>query len=318
MSGTLTVTSPFPLRLKAYLAERFPLLGNVVLIISYYSSNQFLARTLLNPGEPMEYTIHSLMGAIVVLCMFFHLRVFDEHKDYEEDSRHYPDRILQRGFVTLTHLKVLGGTAIAVELILGATRGLPALTTVLMALGFSILMLKEFFVRSWLKRHFLVYAMSHMLIMPLFALTVFSFATNLFPWQAPLWFWVYAFVGFFVTLNWEVSRKIRTPEQELDGVDSYTKIFGLYGAAYVVLGVRVIDTAMVALVGWHLGLSRWFYTGLVVLFLVCLVGVFQYRFRTTPKTAKRMELYAGMYIVAFDLILAIEIVRKVGIVWVGS
>jgi 4-hydroxybenzoate polyprenyltransferase len=318
MSGTLTAASPFPLRLKAYLAERFPLLGNVVLIVSYYSSNQFLARVLINPGEPMQYTIHSLMGAIVILCMFFHLRVFDEHKDYEEDSRHYPDRVLQRGFVTLTHLKVLGGTAIVVELILSAMQGLPALTAVLIAISFSVLMLKEFFVRGWLKRHFLVYAMSHMLIMPLFALIVFSFATGLFPWQAPFWFWVYAFVGFFVTLNWEVSRKIRTPEQEIDGVDSYTKIFGLYGAAYIILGVRVIDTAMVALVGWHLGLSRWFYAGLVALFLVCLVGFFQYRFRTSPKTARRMEVYAGMYIVAFDLILAIEIVRKVGIVWVGS
>ncbi len=318
VSGTLTAAAPFPLKLMAYLAERFPLWGNAVLIVSYYSSNQFLARVLIDPGEPMQYTIHSLMGAIVLLCMFFHLRVFDEHKDFEEDSRHYPDRVLQRGVVTLTHLKVLGGTAIALELILGAMRGLPALTAVLIAFGFSVLMLKEFFVRAWLKRHFLFYAMSHMLIMPLFALTVFSFATGLFPWQAPLWFGVYAFVGFFVTLNWEVSRKIRAPEQEIDGVESYTKIFGLYGAAYVVLGVRVIDTALVAVVGWHLGLSRWFYAGLVVLFLVCLVGFLRYRFRTSPKTAKQMEIYAGMYIVAFDLILAIEIVRKVGIVWVGS
>ena len=84
------------------------------------------------------------------------------------------------------------------------------------------------------------------------------------------------------------------------------------------LGIRVIDTAMVALVGLHLGLSPWFFVALVVLFLVCLVGFLQYRLRTSPKTAKRMEWYAGMYVVAFDLTLAVEIVRKHGFVLVGS
>lgn len=318
MTVTTTAQSPYPMRLKAYLAERFPLLGNVVLIVSYYSSNQFLAAALTHPGEPMRYTRYSLMGAVVVLCMFFHLRVFDDHKDFADDSRHYPDRVLQRGVVTLGDLRLLGAIAIAFEIALGVLRGLPALAAVLATLVFSLLMLKEFFAGSWLRRRFLLYATTHMLIMPLFALTVFSFATGRYPWQAPPWFWLYAFVGFFVTFNWEVSRKIRAPEQEIDGVDSYTKIFGLYGAAWVVLGIRVVDTAMVGLVGLHLGLSPWFFAALVALFLVCLVGFFQYRFRTSPKTARRMELYAGMYIVAFDLILAIEIVRKHGIVLAAS
>lgn len=315
MSATLTRASPYPLRLRAYLAERFPLVGNVLLIIAYYSSNQFLATVLTSPGQPMRYSAHSLMGAVTLLCVFFHLRVFDEHKDYAEDSRHYPDRVLQRGIITLRDLKVLGGLAIAVELALAASRGTAALTAWLAVLGFSLLMLKEFFVGEWLKRRFLLYATTHMLIMPLMALMVFSFATGRFPWQAPAWFWVYAFVGFFVTSNWEISRKIRAPEQEIEGVESYTRLFGLYGAAYVVLLIRVIDTGIVAMVGLHLGLSRWFYIALIALFVVCLVGFLQYRFDTTPRTAKRMEIYAGMYIVAFDLILAVEIVRRYGLVF---
>ena len=147
----------------------------------------------------MHYTINSLMGAIVVFCAFFHLRVFDEHKDFEEDIEHYPDRVLQRGVITLRDLRLLGGAAIGTEIALSAVRGLPALTALLLTLVFSLLMLREFFVGDWLKRHFLIYAMSHMLIMPLLALTVFSFTTGRYPWQAPGWFWVYAFVGFFVT-----------------------------------------------------------------------------------------------------------------------
>ena len=305
--------SPFARRLAAYLAERFPLASHGLLIAAYYSSNQFLARTLTEPGRPMHYDWTTLLGAATLLCFFFHLRVFDEHKDYAEDLVHYPRRVLQSGAITLRHLKVLGGLAIAAQVVLSALRGPAAFMAWLAAFLFSVLMLKEFFVPSWLKRHFLVYAVSHLLVMPLLALLVFSFATGRWPWQAPFWFGVYAWVGFFVTFNWEVSRKIRAPEDEIEGVETYTRAFGTYGAAYVVLLIRVIDTALVALVGWHHGLPPWFYAALVALFLVCLVGFFQYRFNTNRETAKRMEVYAGMYVIAFDVILALAIVAQYGV-----
>jgi 4-hydroxybenzoate polyprenyltransferase len=302
-----------PGRWGAYLAERFPPLSHGTLILSFYSSNQFLAHALTTPGEPMRYDARSLMGYLVVLAVFLHLRIFDDHKDYDEDCRHFPKRVLQRGVVSLRDLKWLLALVLLVELGLGALRGPAALVSTLLVLAFSLLMLKEFFARDWLKRHFLIYATTHMLIMPLLALLVFSFATGLSFWQAPGWFWLYAFVGFFVAFNWEVSRKIRAPEQEIEGVDSYTRLFGTYGAANLVLAIRVVDTLLVALVGVHLGLSGWFYAWLVLLFFACAIGYLDYRFRTSPATARRMEIYAGVYIVAFDLALAIELGRSHGL-----
>jgi 4-hydroxybenzoate polyprenyltransferase len=308
MKEALNHDSPFPRRLFAYLQERFPLVGNVLLIVSYYSSNQFLAQALTNPGQPVHYSWHSLMGGVVLLCMFLHLRVFDEHKDYEDDVRFYPERVLSKGLITLGHLKIIGGIAIALELILSACRGGAALTAVLIALGFSLLMLKEFFVAAWLKRHFVLYALSHMLIMPLFALVTYSFAIQRYPWTAPGWYWLYAFVGFFVTFNWEVSRKIRAPEDEVDGLETYSQIFGTYGAAYLVIAVRLLDTLMVSLVGLHLGLPGWFYTVLVVLLVVFCYGLYDFRVRTCRRTANRLQKYAGVYIVAFDLCLVVALV----------
>jgi 4-hydroxybenzoate polyprenyltransferase len=309
----LTSESPFGRRLAAYLAQRFPLLRHGILIVAYYSSNQFLARALTSPGAPMHYDRSTLLGALTLLAFFFHLRVFDEHKDYAADLVHYPDRVLQSGLITLRHLKILGALAIGTQILCAGLRGRGAFAGWALAFAFSLLMLKEFFLHDWLERRFLAYATSHLLVMPLLSLTVFSFATGLYPWQAPGWFWLYAWVGFFVTFNWEVSRKIRAPEDEIEGVDSYTRIFGTYGAAYLVLGLRLIDTLLVALVGWHLGLAAWFYWALVALFGVCLVGFFQYRFDTNRRTAQRMELYAGMYIIAFDVLLAIAIAGRVGI-----
>ena len=304
-------------RVAAYFAERFPPLAHGVLILSFYSSNQFLAHALVRPGEPMQYDVRSLLGYITLLCFFLHLRIFDDHKDFAEDSRNFPNRVLQRGEITLHALKRIGAMAIGLELVLGWLAGPAALVSVLVVFGYSLLMLKEFFVRNWLKRHFLIYVSSHMLIMPLLAMIVFSFATGQYLWEAPGWYWTYSLVGFFVAFNWEISRKIRAPEEEIEGVDSYTKLFGTYGAAYLVLLVRAIDTGLVTLVALHLGLSAWFYVWLLMLFLVCMVGFLQYRFHTTPATARRMETYAGLYVVAFDLALAVELGRTYGITFAG-
>lgn len=309
----LNQASPLVARWRAYFKERFPVLGHGILIASFFSSNQFLAHALTQPGTPVCYDTSSLSGYFAILCFFVHLRIFDDHKDYDEDCRNFPDRVLQRGVISLGELKLMGAVAIAIEFVLAGVAGAGALIAILAVFGYSLLMLKEFFAREWLKRHFLIYASSHMLVMPLLAVAVFSFATGAFPWQAPGWFWLYSFVGFFVGFNWEVSRKIRAPEEEREGVDSYTKIFGTYGAAYVVLLVRVIDTALVALVGYHLNLSLWFYAALVVLFAVCMIGFIHYRIWTTPQTARRMGLYAAIYIIAFDLTLAVEIARRYGL-----
>ena len=317
MKCELSANSPFHWRLWAYLNERFPPASHGLLIVSYYSSNQFLAQALSNPGEPMRYSVATVSGALTLLAIFFHLRVFDEHKDYEEDCRHYPERVLQRGVITLWHLKVLGGLAIAFELGVGmawAAFVSPApLVAVAIALAFSLLMLKEFFVGQWLRRHFLLYATLHMLIMPLLAMIVYSYTVNRYFWKASPWYWFFAFVGFFVTFNWEISRKIRAPQDERETVQTYTKVFGTYGAAYAVLGIRIVDTAMVALVGFHLCLPWWFFAVLIVLYCVCLVGFFQYRLNTTRATAKRMEAYAGMYIIAFDITLAIALGARHGL-----
>jgi 4-hydroxybenzoate polyprenyltransferase len=157
-----------------------------------------------------------------------------------------------------------------------------------------------------------------MLIMPLLAITVWSFATNRNFWQVPGWYWLYSFVSFFLAFNWEISRKIRVPEQEIDGVDSYTRLFGTYGAAYLVLLMRLIDTAIIAWIALYLGLDTWFYVLLVLLFGICLIGFLQYRFNTCARTARQMELYAGLYILLFDLFLAIALVSKFGVRFGGS
>ena len=308
---------PFWKRFYAYTQERFPLLSHGLLIISYYSSNSLLAQTLTAPDQPLCYNRGSLLGAVVLLCFFFHLRVFDEHKDFKSDSHHYPDRVLQRGLVSLRQLTLLCVIAIGVELLfswLWQPESKPAaLVSVSIAIVYSLLMLKEFFIGRGLKRHFLAYAVSHMLIMPLLAMIPFSFATGKYAWEAPGWFWWYAFVGFFVTFNWEISRKIRPPSEERPGVDTYSSLFGPRTAATIVVVIRLIDTAMVMAVSKHLGLSGWFFAVIITMLLATLVSYALFVSQLTTETARRLEKVAGMYIIGFDLALAIELIRKFGV-----
>ena len=305
-------------RLQAYLDERFPLLANVLLIFSFYSSNQFLAHALNQPGAPMRYDLRSVLGFFTIVLFFLHMRIFDDHKDYASDCLHFPDRVLQRGIVTLGELKWVAAFAILCEIAFATICGKPALTAWLVAFSYTVLMLKEFFVAEWLKQRFLLYASVHMVVMPLLAMTVWSFTTERSILEIPPWYWLYSLVSYFLAFNWEVSRKIRSPDDEIDGVDSYTRLYGTYGAAYLVVAIRVIATVLVCLVGYHLALSFWFYFVLMTLFLICMIGFIQYRLDTSSRTGSRMELYSGIYILSFDLALAIELGRTFGIQFGGT
>lgn len=313
--GRVSPTARYRTRLKAYLDERFPLLAQGLLILSYYSSTQFLAQVLHNCAGPVVYSSASVWGALLVFLIFFHLRVCDEHKDFADDQRNYPDRILSRGVFTLREIRLLGILGVVLQLLIAGARSPAALVALLLTLGYSLLMLKEFFVSEWLKRRFLLYTASHMVIMPFIALTVFSFVTGELPWYAPGWYWLYAFVGLCVTLNWEISRKIRAPQDELEGVESYSSRFGYRRAAQLVLGVRCIDTGLVFLVGAKLGLGPLFFLSLLGLFVLTTVSYKNFVDHPSRKSAKLLEIVAGMYILAFDIILAAAIAERFGVTW---
>lgn len=314
----LTAASPFRKRLAAYFAERFPLSSHLSMVFIYFLANQFLAQILCEPEHPMRIGWFTLLGMISLFGLFLHLRVFDEHKDYADDCRFYPDRILSRGLITLRHLKILGGTAIAAEFIAAGLRGAQAIVAVSVTFLFSWIMLHEFFVRRWLRAHFIVYAIAHMLIMPFMAATVFSFTMRQPFWEAPFLFWVYAVADFLAFSNWEISRKIRMPEDEVEGLASYSKELGLFTSCVVVLVLRLLNTILAWMVGVYLHLGPLYYGGLIVLFFGTLVGVLHFWLKPSRRTAKQLEAYGGWYIIFFYFVLAAELFRLHGVTFTGD
>ena len=70
-------------------------------------------------GQPGLAPLASLVVAFVTCLIFFlQLRIADEFKDFEEDSRYRPYRPVPRGLVTLRELAMLFVLGAALQLIL--------------------------------------------------------------------------------------------------------------------------------------------------------------------------------------------------------
>ena len=300
-------------RLRLYLRERFPLLRHGALIFSYFSANQFLAQAVTRDGGPMMYDAASALNFFMLLCLFFHLRVFDDHKDREADTAAYPNRILTRGVFTYGELWRLGLAAIGAEAVIAAIAGPAAVLTWLVVLGWSILMYKEYFVRDWLRPRVFLYAITHTTIMFGFDLLIWSVTTGRWLWETDGLYVVYALNGVFVAFTFEFARKIRMPEDEHEMVDSYSKRIGPFGAAYLVLAVMSGATLCTAIVGLRLGLPRLFFALLLALLALGSLGVARFRLAPSRRTARLVEVFASLHIVSFDFCLAGFLIAKYGL-----
>ncbi len=239
---------PAPVRLWAYLQERFPPVPYTLLVVLFFGSGTAAAQALGGGGRT------HWAGAAVVLLVFFHLRVFDEHKDAEADAQAYPDRLLTQGVVTLPLLASLGAGAIFLQAALSAWIGVPALVAWFAAFAFTLAMKAEFGLGDWLRDRMVLYAVSHNPITALLA--VYMWATTGAAWDHRF----LAYVGFatFGSLAFEVGRKVNLPGEEVPGVPSYTTVLGrgralgLLAGCYVAAAACVVvllGTAPVALAG---------------------------------------------------------------------
>lgn len=210
-------------RWAKYLQERFPPAQYAVALGSFTWAAMAYARALA--GEPGLAPAFPFFAALAVtLLVFLQLRILDEFKDAEEDARYRPERPLPRGLVTRAGLLNLWIAACAVEIALAATLGFAPLLWLLLAMGYSGLMRVEFFARDWLRAHPLAYLASHMVIVPLIALFVFSSAGAPFAPPAAFPFLGFSFLSFCV---FELGRKTWAPNEERPGVETYSALWGV-------------------------------------------------------------------------------------------
>jgi 4-hydroxybenzoate polyprenyltransferase len=316
----LTARDPLRRRLAAWSAERFPLaLGLPILCLS--AAALLIGRTAGTGGE-VTVGLGDLGAFLAVWAFMFVVRVCDEHKDFVVDARNHPHRVLQRGLVTLGQLRVLAAIAVAGEL--AVTVGFAvAGGTVIPVVAWSVatawlaLMTKEFFLAAYLVPRLPLYAASHMILTPLivyWVMTLGAAGSAVWPGGAAVaWFCATSYaLGAAV----EVARKLRPPEAERIGVDSYTKEWGVRGAGTVVMAC--IAAACVCMVGVVLAVAGrspgWVIAVLLPAALGLRAGTAFVR-RPDPFTAKGVQNAAVVASLWLYLTATIVVAMTEGIGW---
>jgi len=269
-----------------YQKERFPIAAHGPLIaamslgaLGYASA---VDSTVSTPALPAL-----LMAWAGLLGFFFLLRVADEFKDYETDCRHRPYRPVPRGLIGL---RELAGAAVVVVLaqgLLASLAGREALIALILAWCWLALMTREFFVHDWLLARPLVYLVSHMLIMPLLMLYALGHHAGAVLNQPAVW--ILLPLALATGLCIEIGRKLRRPEDEEAGVDTYSVVWGRTAGSLAwfasVAGTLILTEYAIRLVGgpsW----SLWVVTITAVLAAVVVVV---YRLAPNGPAAKAFE-----------------------------
>jgi 4-hydroxybenzoate polyprenyltransferase len=226
-----------------YQKERFPILAHGPLVFVFCVSVISFSALQQDPQGFLE--IGRFAGAAIsTLILFFQLRVADEFKDFEIDSRYRPQRAVPRGLVSLHELALLAYLGAAVQFAIAIYFDVGLVPILAVVWLYMALMTKEFFAPAWLKQHPLAYLLSHMLIMPLIAFYVGAFdwlcECNDMPSGIG---WLLA-LSFFCGLVLEIGRKIRSPANEREGVETYSGLWGSARSAIVWVACIAAATAL--------------------------------------------------------------------------
>jgi 4-hydroxybenzoate polyprenyltransferase len=286
-----------------YQKERFPLAAHGPLIAAFSASAVSYSALLRSsaPPAPISYFV----AFMVSLGSFLLLRIADEFKDAGEDARFRPYRPVPRGLVKLRELAWIGGSIALLQLLLAGCIGLPLVGLLAITWTYFLLMTREFFARTWLKARPVVYLFSHMLIMPL----VDWFATGC-DWvhaggrmpDGLLWFLAASFSNGVVI---ELGRKIRTPEQEEPGVETYSFLWGRPVAVMSWLAAMAATLAFAIVAARRIAFVTPVAMTMGVLWLGAAALGCSFLWTVRGKLAKGIEVWSGVWSLALYLTLGV-------------
>lgn len=284
----------------AYQRERFPLLGHGLPVAAFSFSAVCFSR-LLRGGEDWPRWEAAVVAFATAFLFFLQLRVADEFKDFEEDSRWRPYRPVPRGLVSLRELARVGAGAALLQLLLALWLE-PSLALLLAGVWvYLVLMSKEFFVGGWLKRRPILYMLSHMAIVPLIDLyaTACDWWPALgFPPAGLVWFVV---TSYFNGLVIEIGRKIRAPADEEEGVNTYSVAWGRRTAACVWLAVMATTAVCAVFATGVIGFAVPVAVGLGVMLALAVGVVWHFLRSPAPRSGKRIEIVSGLWTIGLYL-----------------
>ena len=210
------------------------LLGGIVFFEIYFI-------ILLNNGvTSFQISAAEFIGGFTVFSFLCWLRIADDFKDYELDCRLFKERPLPSGRVTKKDLGIFIGLLIAVTVLLNVCfmNNIPFFVFLYV---YGTLMSMWFFQKKKIQKSLPLALVTHNPVQMIMNIYIISFTCIKYGLSAfTLTTILAASTLYFPALIWEVSRKIKAPEDETEYV-TYSKLFGYRRATRFVLILTIVD-----------------------------------------------------------------------------
>lgn len=285
---------PFYRRFLIYQKERFPIIGNGIMISAFTFSAVSYSR-ICRGEDGFISILDFIIGVFATVTLFLLVRIFDEFKDKEDDAKFRKYLPVPRGLISLKELRTVGWVVGITQLTVIAVFQLEMLYLYAIVLGYLLLMGVEFFVPKWLKKRQIIYITSHMVIIPL--IDIYASGLDwLIDGDQPHWglAWFFA-VSYMNGLVLEFGRKIRTPETEEEGVVSYTGMYGTKG------GVIIWLILMFCTLGLATGATNYADYGMVAIivlgtfYILCAIPGILFIGKPTVRLTKFIEYASALW-----------------------
>jgi 4-hydroxybenzoate polyprenyltransferase len=243
---------------------------------------------------------------VTALLFFLQLRISDEFKDFEDDSRYRPYRPVPRGLVTLNELALVGIAAAVIQWLLAIWLDASLTVLLLVAWTYLALMTREFFAPGWLKARPVMYMASHMVVIPLIDLYAtacdWRVAGRTWPPTGLVWFLLASYFNGIVV---EVGRKIRAQQDEEPGVETYSALWGRATAVTVWIAAAFVTALFASAAARRIGFERAVLWTLAVLLISMVFMSVSFLRRPTAGSGKRLELASGIWTLTLYLTLGV-------------
>lgn len=291
-------------RFWQYLLERFPPLGNGLLIV-VFSFSAIAYSILSRGGTDFISGSNFLLAAVLTVGLFLLLRISDEFKDAKEDAQHRKDLPVPRGLVSLRELARVGLGILVLQVVLVIVLAPKIFPLYALALVYMVGMFYEFGIGSWLKRNQWAYNASHMVIIPLVDIVASGFDWKLNGLAPPVGLAFFFAVSYCNGVVLEFGRKLGVPDQIDEGNRLYTTRLGQRKAGFfyaLALLVTFGFAVAAALAAGHSSATLLAFGVLLVIAFVPIVIHFLFG-NASAKTSKALELTSGLWTLGMYLLL---------------
>ncbi len=239
-------------RIRIYFREMYPPISRLFVSLLIFLQVYFLL--LLNYGVN-QFTIdrRELIGVITIFVFLLLLRIADDFKDYRTDQVNFPERSLPSGKVHKKDLILVICVSIGIVFVLNLLY-MHNIFWFLLLFTYGAMMSVWFFQRHRIQPNLILALVTHNPVQFVLNFYVISFVVEkynlpLLSWQSVL----VSFTMYFPVLFWEVSRKIRAPEEETQ-YNTYSKVMGVGRSVRLVVIAVLLDFITNVILLWRINL----------------------------------------------------------------